>query len=272
MGYFASLLRQTGIRTGSIASPPAASVNGLEVSETRPVEPARAPITDSAAPETRRAPDRQPAPTPAPEGPLRLAPAPPPSTWVAPTPPGQPIPPPEARPATSGPEVILETAFLSPPEVPTPTEVPAGFPVARPDPTPIAVVAQASPQMAATPSLAESASGSVEQGKQTPEAPQPTGRPTLAEVRAWVAQPILGTAEPRRPESPAAPPWTAVSTMPPVHDDSGHPEAFTLEIGTIQIVVDGPTTQEAPRPAAAARPAPPQRPETERASRHYLRL
>jgi hypothetical protein len=106
-----------------------------------------------------------------------------------------------------------------------------------------------------------------------PETPSPREKrlPTLAEVRAWTAQPVLQAAEPpvAKP-SPSRPPAVSrVADAPPLAIDAR--ENYSLEIGTIQILIDGPAEPAPKRSAMAARPSEPAQLAWSRASRHYLR-
>jgi hypothetical protein len=106
------------------------------------------------------------------------------------------------------------------------------------------------------------------------EAPRPLYEkelPTLADVRAWVAQPQLQIAEPLAPESsPSRPPAvTRVVEAPTLAIDRR--ENYSLEIGTIQILIDGPAAAAPQRPAPPDRPSEPAKPSWSRPSRHYLR-
>jgi hypothetical protein len=103
------------------------------------------------------------------------------------------------------------------------------------------------------------------------EASRGQARPTMAEVRAWVAEPLKQLAELQArqtvPERPVLAPEI----------DAGESverprEAYSLEIGTLEIVMDAPSVSPPhPRPQVAA-PAEQPRAQWNRASRHYLRF
>ena len=95
--------------------------------------------------------------------------------------------------------------------------------------------------------------------------------PTMAEVRAWAAEPLKQLAELQArqtvPERPVLAPEI----------DAGESverprEAYSLEIGTLEIVMDAPSVSlPHPRPQVTA-PAEQPRTQWNRASRHYLRF
>jgi hypothetical protein len=110
------------------------------------------------------------------------------------------------------------------------------------------------------------------------EHPSPARRavapPTLSEVRAWVAHPLI---EPARTEadpvvSPSSP-LASAAIEKPERDTllaPALPEDHVLEIGTIQVTFEeAPVT--APAPLPLARRSPPASSPGPRLSRHYLR-
>jgi hypothetical protein len=96
-------------------------------------------------------------------------------------------------------------------------------------------------------------------------------KPTLADVRAWVAQGVASALEPSMAERPLTP-AQAVTRPPaapiPVMERA---ENYTLEIGTIQIVVEEPAVAPPQRPGPPAHPTTSAAPAWSDPSRYYLR-
>jgi hypothetical protein len=265
MGYFASLMRQTGISARGAVSRPASVVRGIEVDETRiaqlppgevvshpyysaPVAPHRdaPPLLSS---DSRTAlPKARARPAEAAPAPQEAAASPGPREIVVKIP---------SPPRTEIREYVLEQEKRAPEEVAAPNEV-------APPPGPHT--------MTAAESQPASRIATVRVGKL--ETPQPSGErrlPTLAEVRAWVAQPLPQAAESQAPEPAPSRPLavTRVDDAPPPAIDRS--ESYNLEIDTIQILIDGPAAAAPQRSAPATRRSEPAKPSWNRASRYYLR-
>lgn len=269
MGYFASLLRQTGIQVGPPASRPAAAVKSLEHEETRQAEPPPPQAFSVSESPHAAGPPRDPLPRAAAATPPAPAPGP---TPADPPPPAAMSGPPaqvEAVPSTR--EVIVETITSAPAQVPSAV---AGAPErAAKTEAPAPPTFETRPRTAtAIPTLPASAKLAPAAGE--PEVPRPSRGPrlpTFADVRAWVAQPIPELGEVERDDSRLVPrpEVSRASHLGKLGADRS--DAFTLEIGTIQVLMDGPAVSEAPLRAAPSRPSTPSKLPSERASRHYLR-
>jgi hypothetical protein len=111
----------------------------------------------------------------------------------------------------------------------------------------------------------------------TPTLPQQTAPPehralpTLADVRKWVATPLLAippqTTEPTIPIHLSEP----ALARPDLPARTEKPESYTLEIGTINITLDAPA-QPTPAPVSVRRPAAASSAPDDRASRYYIRI
>jgi hypothetical protein len=90
--------------------------------------------------------------------------------------------------------------------------------------------------------------------------------PSMAEVLEWVAEPLRKLAQPSSPSPPIIPPQKRESI------DVSH-EGYNLEIGTIEIVVDAHPQPQATRSGTAAQSGQSQSRTSsqDRISRHYLR-
>jgi hypothetical protein len=95
--------------------------------------------------------------------------------------------------------------------------------------------------------------------------------PTMAEVRAWVAEPLKQLADLQARQT--APQRPALAPEIDAHESVERPrEAYSLEIGTLEIVMDAPPASPPhPRPQVDA-PAEQPRAQWNRVSRHYLRF
>jgi hypothetical protein len=95
--------------------------------------------------------------------------------------------------------------------------------------------------------------------------------PTMAEVRAWVAEPLQQLAELQALQAiPSRPlPAQESSAREPVEPSR---EVYALEIGTMEIVLDSPSASSPPPRSQVAAPAEPSDAQRNRASRHYLRF
>lgn len=94
--------------------------------------------------------------------------------------------------------------------------------------------------------------------------------PTLADVQEWVSRPLVDAAAHDTEPGPAPPHTGRADRVPPAAmPEAGGTGDFTLEIGTIQIVVDQPPTLT--QPVAAQRPSAPTTSGLRDPSRYYLR-
>jgi len=123
----------------------------------------------------------------------------------------------------------------------------------------------------ALPTVEMSSKPSPEKAGDQQEASRGQARPTMAEVRAWVAEPLKQLAELQArqtaPERPVLAP--EIDSRESVERPR---EAYSLEIGTLEIVIDAPPASPPhPRPQVAA-PSEQPRAQWNRASRHYLRF
>jgi hypothetical protein len=255
-------MRQTGITAGNAVSEPTSVARGIELDETLFVE---RPLAEAGT-------DRSP-PTLVPhrDSPQVYLPAP---RSVAAQLQTREIPAPAVLPDATAPlvpsEIVVEIPASSrtetreyaseaekrTQELVAPTEV---MPPPRPH-----FVAATEPQL-------ESgfAAVRVEKPEISQQAPEKK-LPTLADVRAWVARPLLQTAEPSATEPPSRPP-AVTRVVGPSTPTTDHRENYSLEIGTIQILIDGPAAPAPQRPAPPDPPSEPAKPSWGRASRHYLR-
>jgi len=263
MGYFTSLIRHTGISVGSVVSRPAPVVSGIEMDETRGAEPPSVEARSHPLPPTvephRDLPSIQlPAPrfaaTEPPAHPV-AAPATPQDTTASPAP-GEIFEAISAPPRTEIREYTVEVEKQT-------LEVVASNEIVLPT-RPHRVTAT---EIQPVPEIPV-----VRVGKrEAPRPPHEKELPTLADVRAWVAQPQLQIGEALAPESmPSRPPAvTRVVEAPTLAIDRR--ENYSLEIGTIQILIDGPAAAAPQRPAPPDRPSEPAKSSWSRPSRHYLR-
>jgi hypothetical protein len=96
-------------------------------------------------------------------------------------------------------------------------------------------------------------------------------RPTMADVRAWVAEPLKQLAELQALEAVLSRPLPVSDTSA---GESVEPprEIYTLEIGTLEIVMDAPPVSQPHPQLQAAVPVEQSRARWNEASRHYLRF
>jgi hypothetical protein len=248
MGYFSSLARQAGIVPGKRGDAPARPARGLEVDVIRVAGPALppAPSQASAGVSTSVPPMDIAAPVEAPQ-PVKVESS--------------------AIPAAAPREVGSE--FHPPARIET-RERAAEVEIAAPVPDDAAVlsVPEKQPERLPAPEL-PAPSPAIRVGQE--ERPQPAGErrmPTYADVRAWVAEPLLEAPEALASQAEAPRPKAERRAPEPLQPPPERQPDYKLEIGTIQIVVEEPAAAVAPQPP---RPAPPV-PAGNHPSRYYIRF
>jgi hypothetical protein len=123
----------------------------------------------------------------------------------------------------------------------------------------------------ALPTVEMNSKPSPEKAGDQQQASRGQARPTMAEVRAWVAEPLKQFAELQAQQTATERPVLAPEID--ARESVERPrEAYSLEIGTLEIVMDAPPASPPhPRPQVVA-PAEQPRTQWNRASRHYLRF
>lgn len=261
MGYFSSLMRQTGIRPADTASRSPSAVRGIEVEETR-VAATRPPEAGLCAQAAAVPLDHEAPPTPS------LTPGT--ARSVAPMRSVETVAAPVSRDLTVSPARETVVEMPAPPrteirELEVEEHTPELAAADEVMPAPLqhhetATKSNAAPEIEA-----------VRVGRQEAPPQREKRPPTLAEVLTWVAQPARQAIEP--PVAEPAPwrplPISPVTDVPSLAIDTR--EKYSLEIGTIQILIDGPPESAPQRSAMAARSSEPAHVPWGRASRHYLR-
>jgi WAS/WASL-interacting protein len=271
MSYFSALARQTGVRVaghtiGSVA-PVSRKTPSLEVEETRvaPQPPARsadaAALAAAPSPITER--PRLPAPPPVAAPPLPVA-APPPARVPDVAPPPRAVAKQEPFAVEPPPPLIREVTIEA--------EAPPPEPPSTPDPPPAFVHYFNAPAEQSVPPATPAAA--VQLPKPAPP-PERRALPTLADVRKWVARPLLEaqSEDPFEPLPESTPFLSSRPATPVVPVKTETPDGYTLEIGSINITFDPPAQQPPPPPPAARQAAPAASISAEgRASRYYVRI
>jgi hypothetical protein len=248
MGYFAAMTRQTGIVFRGAPITPARATTGIELSESRTAEPLAAPRNSA-----------EPAPLAQsrtsvyamPETPVRPTEIVATRVWEEPHLLSRPTPTVEQRDAaTSIREFTLDAE----------TATPVGN-SKRDQKGLVQTLSAAGPTPQPSPGKA---------GDQR-ETSRDELRPTMADVLAWVAEPLKQISERQALEAvPLRPP-----PAPEIHarervEPSG--EVHTLEIGTIEIVMDAPPPVSPSSRSQTVAPTEQSGTQWNRASRHYLRF
>jgi hypothetical protein len=249
MGYFAAMTRQTGITFGSAPQNPVPAVRRIDVSESRTTEVSAAASNSAAVPSLPQPMNSSHVISETRVGSTCMSA---PRSW-------------EDRREFTNPSHIVE--------------VPSGesesgrefiVTVNTLDPSVKLKSDQKVPEPA-LPTVEMNSKPSPEKAGDQQEASRGQARPTMAEVRAWVAEPLKQLAELQArqiaPERPVLTP--EIDARESVERQL---EAYSLEIGTLEIVIDAPPASHPhPRPQVAA-PAEQPRAQWNRASRHYLRF
>jgi hypothetical protein len=123
----------------------------------------------------------------------------------------------------------------------------------------------------ASPTVEMRSKASPEKAGDQQETSRGQERPTMAEVRAWVAEPLKQFAELQAQQT--APERPVLAPEIDARESVESPrEAYSLEIGTLEIVMDAALAcPPHPRPQVAA-PAEQSRTQWNCPSRHYLRF
>ena len=249
MGYFAAMTRQTGITFGGPPARPAPAARGVEVIESRTAELLAVPSNSTAPVSSAQARNS--------------------SELIS-----------ETRVGSSGIAAALvreERHWLAKPN--QSVEIPSGAPASvhefavRVDASVPDVNSQSNQKAPARSSPPAELNSEPSKGKADDQHEQSReqARPTMADVRAWVAEPLKQLAELQAleavPSRPLLVPDTSAreSVEPPR-------EIYTLEIGTLEIVMDAPPVSQPHPQLQAAAPVEQSRARWNEASRHYLRF
>jgi hypothetical protein len=249
MGYFAAMTRQTGISFGGAPQNPVPAVRRIDVSESRTAEVSVA-ASNSAA--------------------VLSLPQPISSSHVI------------SETRVSSPHLAAPRSWEDQREFTNPShivEVPRGesesgreFLVAVNTIVPaLKLKSDQKVPEPALPTVEMSSKPSPEKAGDQQETSRGQERPTMAEVRAWVAEPLKQLAELQARQT--APERPVLAPEIDARESVERPrEAYSLEIGTLEIVMDAPPAcPPHPRPRVAA-PAEQARTQWNRPSRHYLRF
>lgn len=248
MGYFGAMTRQTGIVFGGATTRPVRATPGIELSESRTAEPPTVPgnSAEPAALAQSRTPGYA-----IPEPRVRQTEIAATRVWEAPHLLSRPTQMLEANngAATGVPEFVLDVDTAMP-----------GVNPGNDRETP------ARPLSAAL--LPEPSPGKTGDQPETSREPR---HPTMAEVRAWVAEPLKELSERHAMETVPLRPLPVPEISAREHIEPSR-EVYALEIGTIEIVLDAPPVPSPPPRAPVAAPAEQSGTQWNRASRHYLRF